>query len=149
MAILAWFAGKAAQNDFLELFNLNKYFMGVFLLFIGFTIVFCICGICCGFISNIKIVRTICRVPFCCCSFIFLILILLFSGIMLAVWKNGELMIDTICGKSDGNSLVSKDALSGLYSFTTEIYDKMDTYYCTQYCPCYVKANTFKGANST
>lgn len=130
------------------LFNLNKYFMGVFLLFIGFTIAFCVCGICCGFVSNIKIVWTICWIPFSLCFCLFIILILVFSGILLAIWKNGEVLIDTICGKSDGNQAVSKDNLSGFYSFTTEIYDKMDTYYCTQYCPCYVKADTFKGASA-
>lgn len=145
---MASFAGVVKGSEFMQLFNLNKYYMGIFLIFILFTLIFACCGILCGFIINCRIIWTICRIPVGCCTCIFLILILLYSGILLAIYKLGGQLIDATCGEDTGNSIISKDTMSGFYTFVDTIYDDMDEFYCTDVCACEVESDTFADADA-
>jgi len=77
-----------------------------------------------------------------------ILLIVIYSAVLLGIWKLGDQLVDATCGEDTGNKIINKDNLSGFYKFSNEIYGMMDDYYCTDACPCKVDAGTFDGADA-
>jgi len=127
------------------LFNLNKIFMGVFLILLLIVLLLCCCGTIWGFCADIYVLRTVCRFPFCCFSVVLMLLLLALAGFLIFVWKTGDSMVVEICKDDDGSATKENfiKVNSILRSFSTGVYETMDEYYCTDYCPCKANATTF------
>ena len=59
-------------------------------------------------------------------------------------------MVVQICKEDDGTATKENfiKVNSALRTFSKGVYETMDEYYCTEYCPCKVEASAFKDAEA-
>jgi hypothetical protein len=121
--------------------------MGVFIVLIFILIIYLSCAIVCGFCINCDLMnaRFIAKLPLLCCGCCAFLIFLAVGTSLLVVRKAGEEAIEYACEDED----TGEDSTTYLQEFFSDIYDKMDTFYCQSIiCECKIDAGTFDDADA-